>query len=94
MRSVISFLCLLLVPFSALSHSLDSMFISIAEEPNNAYRVVVTPSSKGDVDNIPRMVFPESCTVTSPLENFYRLECSQSIVGEVLRWNTCISRWM
>ncbi|MGR5117178.1 HupE/UreJ family protein [Vibrio astriarenae] len=85
MRNVISLLCLLFLPLAAMGHSLDSMFISIAEEKNNAYRVVVTPSAKGDVDNIPSMIFPEICDVTSPLENFYHLTCSQSIVGQTIK---------
>ncbi|MGL6313639.1 HupE/UreJ family protein [Vibrio sp. WXL103] len=81
LRRFISICLVWICSFNVFAHSLDAMFVSIAEFAPNQYRAVVTPSAKADAGNTPRLVFPDYCTNESILENFYTLSCSQSLIG-------------
>ncbi|MGL6259479.1 HupE/UreJ family protein [Vibrio sp. WXL210] len=81
-RVFLSLVCLVsLWPGIVTAHTLDSMFISISEPEEHVYRVVVTPSSKGDNGNTPSLVFPAFCQNESLLPDYYLLSCTESLVG-------------
>lgn len=83
MHRMVKLFGLALLMLSSLSHghSLDAMFISITEQEGQLYRVVVTPSSKGRIENTPRLNFPAQCVNQSSIQHFYSFQCDESILG-------------